>query len=584
MAFEFGPPYEPLDGLLSVTGSSNPELNGSFQLNFSTSSSQLVEYGSNPGWVVKFDGVDDFGGGISVGYYSESGNLGYGRGPLDDENLTTYYQDGFILEYPETDEGMEIQWIPNFISGLDQPPLTSNQYIPTQEIVSVNKDHPLTRGLISWNIVLPNTSGGNYLYDISGNQNHGTINSTAKWVGRENGGGVDTQSTGLISINSVAAKLAARSEFTISFWAAKFGGSEALNAAFTLRPSPVNASKTLIIYPYDSPNGHIFYNAVFMDVVGLAKDGQWNHFVFTNRSSTDHRYFINGVEYGSSSTSKTLSGDISVLEFGLYPAQTFEGLLDNLMIYDRGLSDLEINGLYHEGLSSNPNLLNRLNFYQRSYNYDVVEKTSDGKLVLGSSSFRTLAYTLSTAARLSISNLTSYTSQYNLSSSGRLYLDNQTTFSFNYNLESSTELLISNPSSHTLGYIRESSGKLSVSNLSTPLFGYYRVSNGSLKAINESELNIEVFKTSDGQLRLISNGEEHFGFFVQGENTLLLSKSSTYFKAHYFSSSAGLHLENLASAEAFNLLKDEVFNVQISPKIIFLENTEAKELFNVIRL
>lgn len=274
--------------------------------------------------------------------------------------------------------------------GIPEPSINDNAFIPPEQIDTntlVNKDHQFLDGLISWNVALPHTSGGNFLYDISGHQNHGAVSTGAKWTGRESGyGAIDTQSVGVVNLPSIATSLAGSSEFTISFWAAKFGGgSGGLPAAVTIRPNPTNASKSLIIYPFGSANGQVYFNGTtqLINVTGTARDGRWNHFCFVSRSSTDHRFFVNGIEIGSSSTSKSIDADVTNFEWGLYPAQTLGGLLDNLMIYNRGLSDAEIVGLYRQPYSP----LNRLSFNSSQVHF--FSETGEGGVEVGGESNNT---------------------------------------------------------------------------------------------------------------------------------------------------------------------------------------------------
>jgi len=78
---------------------------------------------------------------------------------------------------------------------------------------------------------------------------------------------------------------------------------------------------------------------------------QWNHVVAIIRGATDMFIYINGVDklaaYGGTGGTMVHSAQPAVL--GKAHSGYFSGNLDDVRIYDRALTEEEIQELYHEG-------------------------------------------------------------------------------------------------------------------------------------------------------------------------------------------------------------------------------------------
>jgi hypothetical protein len=76
---------------------------------------------------------------------------------------------------------------------------------------------------------------------------------------------------------------------------------------------------------------------------------EWHHCVYTYDGAT-HQLYVNGKNV-SSSTAKTQQDIPTLLMFGNYPSgdQFFEGEMDDIRIYNRSLTEDEINYLLNEG-------------------------------------------------------------------------------------------------------------------------------------------------------------------------------------------------------------------------------------------
>jgi len=76
---------------------------------------------------------------------------------------------------------------------------------------------------------------------------------------------------------------------------------------------------------------------------------KWHHCVYTYDGLT-HRFYINGKEI-STSSAKTQQDIPTLLMFGNYPSgdQYYEGEMDDIRIYNRNLTEDEINYLFNDG-------------------------------------------------------------------------------------------------------------------------------------------------------------------------------------------------------------------------------------------
>jgi hypothetical protein len=76
---------------------------------------------------------------------------------------------------------------------------------------------------------------------------------------------------------------------------------------------------------------------------------EWHHCVYTCDGAT-HQLYVNGKNV-SSSKAKTQQDIPTLLMFGNYPSgdQYFEGEMDDIRIYNRNLTEDEINYLLNEG-------------------------------------------------------------------------------------------------------------------------------------------------------------------------------------------------------------------------------------------
>ena len=196
--------------------------------------------------------------------------------------------------------------------------------------VSVFVANEVLDGLVGWWPLDGNAS------DFSGGQNHGTISGSPLWVTGKIGDAV--------RFNSVNQQISTNSNFgtqnSISIWC---------------NFSSTSSGQFQMVWSFSNPNLAFDSSAVslnsmdssankFADFSALQFANQWLHFVTVNTSSQTELYLnaasIGTANYVSPSTNNFVIGK------GGY---TLNGIVDEVRIYDRALSNTEIQTLYNLG-------------------------------------------------------------------------------------------------------------------------------------------------------------------------------------------------------------------------------------------
>ncbi len=152
-----------------------------------------------------------------------------------------------------------------------------------------------------------------------------------------------------IHVGNYNAHLSGTSVFTISFWAS--------STQYTSNPTAISlgeggaTSGTLIIRPFDNSNGNgaeLNWGGIIIDLNGRNDaDGNMHHFLFVSRSSTDHELFIDGLSVSTNSSNRNLRSDIEDVIIGSWDNSSyFDGIIDDVRIYNRALSAADISALY----------------------------------------------------------------------------------------------------------------------------------------------------------------------------------------------------------------------------------------------
>jgi len=144
--------------------------------------------------------------------------------------------------------------------------------------------------------------------------------------------------------NAAFNNLPATYNFTVSFWFK----SEIFNtssAAVTFE-----GTDDIVIYPNNSVIGpRIYWRNLGGNIISAlsTQNRSWHHLVFTSRDSNDHVLYVDGIQVGNSTATGSV-GPFSYLYIGKYPGQQYNGLIDDVRVYNRALSATEILQLYND--------------------------------------------------------------------------------------------------------------------------------------------------------------------------------------------------------------------------------------------
>lgn len=214
----------------------------------------------------------------------------------------------------------------------------------------LNRSHPLAQGLVGcW---LMNEGAGNIVRDYSGNNNHGTMNNfdnsiTSGWAASSKGqalafdgvnGSIPVSTTGFSSSSGTIAMLINAGSYldndTIPFCSV-------INSTNRIY---IDMGTTHTTWDFNIPPNPLY--TIGSSNVALNK---WHHLVcMWNR--TMMCCYLNGSIGKDGYKSVTINNNFwaSTAYIGSYspPAYFFHGLIASLSIYNRTLSELEVNQLY----------------------------------------------------------------------------------------------------------------------------------------------------------------------------------------------------------------------------------------------
>ena len=210
----------------------------------------------------------------------------------------------------------------------------------------INTAHPLSQGLAgAW---LMNERGGGKLYDISGNNNTGTING-ASWANGQFGGCLSFNGTSNNITASGTSVPIGNSSRTVSVWinSPSYSGSSANN--FAVGISSVVGSNTAYLLGVNN-SGHFL-----ITTAGVANDlvvpgfslNKWYNLVSVYNGAGLLSMYVNGSLVGTKNigSTNTTNGAIYI---GTAGVEFFNGLIDDTLIYSRALSATEVQQLYQD--------------------------------------------------------------------------------------------------------------------------------------------------------------------------------------------------------------------------------------------
>jgi hypothetical protein len=201
-----------------------------------------------------------------------------------------------------------------------------------------------TKGLVGqW---LFDEGKGTTAADTSGRGNHGSLNGGVKWVPGVFGSALSFDgSAGFVSLG-VSGLPASEAPKTVAWWqwVEKVHDGYGVMIAF----SDIEKDMGLHALYWQGKVGMNIWGGAFLAAIDPPPGNQWLHFAYTFDGKTN-RLYLNG-ELKDSSTASPLKGAVKRFEFGRWggsrPGATanghFAGILDEVRIYDRPLSDSEV--------------------------------------------------------------------------------------------------------------------------------------------------------------------------------------------------------------------------------------------------
>ena len=192
----------------------------------------------------------------------------------------------------------------------------------------------------SWNV-----GTADEVKDSSGNSYHGTpygsvaINTTDSHIGYS---GEFSSSNGYIDIAGLPVSTSSGDQTTVTFWMKWLGGNSQMPIGWTTYDLWLNSDR----FGFNTGQGDIY------GITGAAAKlaNNWHHIaaVFTNSGTVQNSLFIDGVEQslttvqGSSHANRTVGTNFKISGWMNNSSYKFNGLMDELRIYKRGLSASEV--------------------------------------------------------------------------------------------------------------------------------------------------------------------------------------------------------------------------------------------------
>jgi len=224
-------------------------------------------------------------------------------------------------------------------------------------------------GLVGWwkfDEAASGTCSGAVLIDSSGNSNTGTCNSGSTWATGQIG-------TGAMSFNSASSQYVSTSTnvgsppagFSLSAWfnTSTASGTKIVGIENTQTGTGSSAWDRHI---YMGTDGKIYFgvwdsSAHLVTSSSTLNNGSWHHAVGTN-SGTISTLYIDGASQGTTAGGAYNSYGTAYWHIGGYKSSGwtngvdgyFNGMIDDVRIYNRALSASEVAALYSQGLNGQP--------------------------------------------------------------------------------------------------------------------------------------------------------------------------------------------------------------------------------------
>lgn len=219
----------------------------------------------------------------------------------------------------------------------------------------LNRGHPLAKGLI---LCMPFTElGGAIAYDLSGKKNDGAINDTVVRVNTPFGGGLKFLISGdYVRIND-SNSLDLTNKFTITMWVKVDDLNKTQIYVLSKLNNASNDNVYSVVWEYFSDSIEFYSGEYTGDNPRTGSsifitDLNWHHIIYTYDGATWEGY-KDGTKVFSLSKSFVLGVSTGNLYLSTFngSARMFPGIIDNVMIWDRGLNQNEVSQIYRDSFA-----------------------------------------------------------------------------------------------------------------------------------------------------------------------------------------------------------------------------------------
>lgn len=231
--------------------------------------------------------------------------------------------------------------------------------MPTKPIrgTQLNKTHPLAKGMVAcW---LMNEGTGDKVFDLSGNQHHGTLTNmdpTTDWVAGKDGWGLDFNGANdRVILSNNMLRHFVDDKLSLSLWMLARDLSSV--GQLLMAGANSNASPGYRLYFIDATTiGFIVGNGTIRDSAYFPLSSPliintWNHIAVTADLALEKKLYLNGVL--TNTLSLSLGGSLKAAtttahSFGGWASDTeiFNGKVCSMYMHNRVLAASEVNQLY----------------------------------------------------------------------------------------------------------------------------------------------------------------------------------------------------------------------------------------------
>ena len=227
------------------------------------------------------------------------------------------------------------------------------QYVGTKppKGTQLDRANSRARGLVGY--WLMNEGGGNTVYDISGNGNHGTLNGDTSWTAGKYGSCLSFDGTGdYVNLGDIGVDEGVLG-LSVSTWV-KVNAVTPTSPEFIASRYGTGPDIWYLQHETDDDVSFVVYNNSSNMGIGRKANGlgdtNWHHVVGIYNGSNVLLYVdgVLGTKTQGALSGPTKTGATTPLTIGsdLGLAYEVNGSIDNVMIYNRALSAREIQSLY----------------------------------------------------------------------------------------------------------------------------------------------------------------------------------------------------------------------------------------------